>query len=53
MNVIPQALKRSYKLANGRYKLALEYSKKETVETEKSGKRKLKLEEIANVKKAN
>ena len=49
--VIPQALKKSCKLANGRYKLALEDSKKETVETEKSRKRKLKLEEIANVKK--
>ena len=49
--VIPQALKKSCKLANGRYKLALEDSKKETVETDKSRKRKLKLEEIANVKK--
>ena len=49
--VIPQALKKSCKLANGRYKLALEDSKKATVETEKSRKRKLKLEEIANVKK--
>ena len=33
---IPQALKKSYKLANGRYKLALEDSKKENAETEKS-----------------
>ena len=40
-------------LANGRYKLAFEDSKKETVEMEKSRKRKLKLEKIANVKKAN
>ena len=43
----------SCKLANGRYKLALEDSKKETVETKKSRKRKLKSEEIANVKKVN
>ena len=50
--VIPQALKKSSKLANGRYKLALEDdSKRETVEREKSRKQKLKLEEIANVKK--
>ena len=47
--VIPKTLKKSFKLANGRSKLDLEYSKKETVETEKSRKRKLKLEEIANV----
>ena len=40
--VIPQALKKSCKLANVRYKLALEDSKKETVETERSSKRKLK-----------
>ena len=33
--VIPQVLKKSCKLANGRYKLALEDSKKATVETEK------------------
>ena len=45
--VIPQT-----NLANGRYKLGLEDGKKETVETEKSRKRKLKLEEIANVKKS-
>ena len=32
--------------------MSLEDSKKETVETEKSRKRKLKLEEIANVKKS-
>ena len=50
--VIPQALRKSCKLANGRYKLGLEDSKKETVETEKSKKQKLKLEEIANVKKS-
>ena len=49
---IPQALKKSCKLANGRYKLALEDSKKENAETEKSRKRKLKLEEIANVKES-
>ena len=49
--VIPQALKKNCQLANGRYKLALEDIKKATVETEKSRKRKLKLEEIANVKK--
>ena len=34
--VIPQALKKSCKLDNGRYKLALEDDKKKTVETEKS-----------------
>ena len=52
-HVIPQALKKSCKLVNAaRYKLALEDSKKETVETERSRKRKLKLEEIANVKKS-
>ena len=50
--VIPQALRKSCNLANGRYKLGLEDSKKETVETEKSKKQKLKLEEIANVKKS-
>ena len=33
---IPQALKKSCKLANVRYKLALEDSKKENAETEKS-----------------
>ena len=51
--VIPQSLKKGCMLANGRYKLAFEDSKKETVEMEKSRKRKLKLEKIANVKKAN
>ena len=45
--VIPQT-----NLANRRYKLDLEDSKKETVETEKSRKQKLKLEEIANMKKS-
>ena len=49
--VIPQTLKKSCKLPNGRYKLALADRKKETVEMEKSRKWKLKLEEIAKVKK--
>ena len=39
--VTPQALIKSCNLANGRYKLALEDSKKETVETEESRNRKL------------
>ena len=39
-------------LAFGRYKLALEDSKKETVEMEKSRKWKLKLEKIADIKKS-
>ena len=43
--------KKSCKLPNGRYKLALAYSKKEIVETEKSRNPKLKLEQIANFKK--
>ena len=33
---VTSSIKKSCKLANGRYKLALEDSKKETVETEKS-----------------
>ena len=36
--VIPQTLQKSCKLANERYKLSLEDSKKETVETGKSRK---------------
>ena len=46
--VIPQALKKSCKLANGRYKLALEDSKKETVETEKITKTKIEIRRSSN-----
>ena len=46
--VIPQALKKSCKLANGRYKLALEDSKKETVEKEKITKTKIEIRRSSN-----
>ena len=42
--IAPQALKQSSEVANGRYKIALEESKKETGDLGKSRKRKLKLE---------
>ena len=45
---LPQALKKSCKLANGRYKLALEDSKKETVETGKITKTKIEIRRSSN-----
>lgn len=49
--IVPPGLKDSCKLANGRYKLVLEGSNKETVDLEKCRYWKLRLEEITNVKK--
>lgn len=49
--IVPPGLKDSCKLANGRYKLVLEGSNKETVDLEKCRYWKVRLEEITNVKK--